>query len=135
MKTHIFKTQVRYSETDRMSVVHNSVYYIYMELARSDLVRVEGVTYKEMEDMGVFMPVLESGCRFKYPARYDDFIEVKTHIAYLKNASIRFEYEILRADGKLLAVGHTVHAAVDPEFSVISIPDEWREFLSKYLPD
>ena len=135
MKKHIYKTRVRYSETDRMSVVHNSVYYIYMELARTDLVRSEGVTYKEMEDMGIFMPVLESGCRFKSPARYDDQIEVEAHIAYMKNASIRFEYLVRREDGVVLAAGYTVHAAVDRDFSIISIPDEWREFLSQYLPD
>ena len=135
MKKHIYKTQVRYSETDQMGVMHNSVYYIYMELARTDLVRSEGVTYKEMEDMGIFMPVLESGCRFKNPARYDDEVSVETHIAYLKNASIRFEYALRRADGLLLATGHTVHAAVDKQFDIIFIPDEWRAFLSKYLPE
>ena len=135
MKKHIYKTRVRYSETDRMGVVHNSIYYIYMELARTDLVRSEGVTYKEMEDMGIFMPVIESGCRFKAPARYDDRIEIETHIAYLKNAGIRFEYLIRRTDGVVLATGHSVHAAVDKDFSVILIPGEWREFLSQYLPD
>ncbi len=135
MKKHIYKTQVRYAETDQMAVVHNSVYYIYMELARTDLVRAEGVTYKEMEEMGIFMPVLENGCKFKTPARYDDPIEVETYIAYFKNASIRFEYRIRRADGTLLATGFSVHAAVDKDFQVISIPDNWREFFSKYIPD
>ena len=135
MKKHVYKTQVRYSETDQMAVVHNSVYYIYMELARTDLVRAEGVTYKEMEEMGIYMPVLESGCKFKVPARYDDYIEVETHIAYFKNASLRFEYRILRNDGVLLATGYSVHASVDRNFEISLIPDGWREFFSKYLPD
>lgn len=135
MKTHVYKTQVRYSETDQMAVVHNSVYYIYMELARTDLVRAEGVTYKQMEEMGIFMPVLESGCKFKMPARYDDYIEVETNIAYFKNASIRFEYRIRKDDGTLLATGYTVHAAVDNDFQVTTIPDEWRVFLGQYLSD
>lgn len=135
MKTHIYKTQVRYCETDQMAVVHNSVYYIYMELARTDLVRVEGVTYKQMEDTGILMPVLESGCKFKNPARYDDVIEVETHIAYFRNASIRFEYRLRKDDGTLLATGYSVHAAVDRDFQVTTIPDDWREFFSKYLPD
>ncbi len=135
MKTHIFKTRVRYSETDRMAVVHNSVYYIYMELARVELVRSEGVSYKTMEDAGILMPVLESGCKFKSPAGYDDLIEVETNVAYVKSASIRFEYKIKKEDGTLLATGFTVHAAVDGDFAITSIPDEWRSFLLKYVPE
>jgi acyl-CoA thioester hydrolase len=135
MKKHIYKTRVRYSETDQMSVVHNSVYYIYMELARTDLVRAEGVKYKEMEEMGIFMPVLESGCKYKVPAKYDDDIEVVTHIAYYKNASLRFEYRIQRSDGVLLATGYSVHAAVDKDFQVTVLPEEWRVFFTQYLPD
>jgi acyl-CoA thioester hydrolase len=118
-----------------MAVVHNSVYYIYMELARIDLVRAEGVSYKMMEETGVMMPVLESGCKFKNSARFDDDIEIETHIAYVKNASIRFEYKIRRDDGTLLASGFTVHAAVDRDFTVTTIPDEWREFLAEYTPE
>ncbi len=135
MKTHIFTTQVRYSETDKMGVVHNSVYYIYMELARTDLVRSLGLTYKSMEETGIFMPVLESGCKYKMPAGYDDLISVETVIAYIKNASIRFDYKIRRDDGVLLATGFTVHAAVDKDFSIINIPDEWRPQLMQYVEE
>jgi acyl-CoA thioester hydrolase len=135
MKTHFFKTQVRYSETDQMAVVHNSVFYIYMELARVDLVRSEGISYKTLEDTGILMPVLESGCKFKNPARFDDIIEVETHVAYVKNASLRFEYKLRKEDKTLLASGFTVHAAVDRDFCVTTIPDTWREFLLQYVPE
>ena len=133
MAKYVYETRVRYNEVDSMGIVHNSIYYIYMELARTDLVRHEGITYKEMEAAGVLIPVVESGCRFFTPARYDDLIRVETTVAYVKNASIRFEYTLKQADGKRIAKGYTVHAAVSSEFEVVTIPDEWRSIFDKYL--
>lgn len=133
MAKHIFKTRVRYDEVDQMGVVHNSVYYIYMELARTDLVRAEGYPYKRIEEDGFFMPVLESACTFRQPARYDDVLHVETTIQFMKNSSLRFNYDIQRDDGAPIARGYTVHAAVDRNFEVALIPDRYRDFMAKYL--
>jgi acyl-CoA thioester hydrolase len=134
MAKHIFRTQVRYNEVDKMGVVHNSVYYIYMELARVDLVRAEGYPYKRMEEEdGLLIPVLSSACTFKHPARYDDLIEVETTIKFMKNSSLRFNYRIRRDDGVLLAEGYTVHAIVDSAFEITIIPDTYRALFGKYL--
>ncbi len=132
MAKHIFRTQVRYNEVDKMGVVHNSIYYIYMELARCDLVRAEGYPYKRMEEDGLYIPVLESKCRFKQPARYDDLLEVETSLQFMKNSSLRFNYRITR-DGAPLAEGYTLHATVDTAFNIVNIPDRYRELFSKYL--
>ena len=136
MAKHIYRTQVRYNETDQMGVVHNSIYYIYMELARTDLVRVEGYPYKRIEEEdGLLMPVLESACSFKQPARYDDIIVVETTIKFIKNSSIRFDYAIKREDGTLLAEGHTVHVSIDRDFEIVILPDRYRNLFSKYLSE
>ena len=133
MRKHIYRTRVRYNEVDKMNVVHNSVYYLYMELARTDLVRAEGVPYKRMETEGVLIPVVKSGCSFVQPARYDDVLFVETHIKYIRNASLRFEYAVKREDDVLLAQGYTVHAIVDNEFEVIPFPERWRSVFEKYV--
>jgi len=134
MAKHIFQTQVRYNEVDKMGVVHNSIYYIYMELARCDLVRAEGYPYKRIEEEdGLLMPVLESKCSFKQPARYDDILHVETTVQFMKNSSLRFNYNIKRADGALLAEGYTLHAAVDTNFEITTIPERFRELFGKYL--
>jgi acyl-CoA thioester hydrolase len=122
MAVHIFRTQVRYNEVDKMGGVHNSFYYVYMELARTDLVRVEGAPYKQMEEEGVLIPVVKSGCTFHQPARYDDFVDIETSAVDIKNASSRFEYLIRRADGTLLAKGFTTHAIVDARFEITPFP-------------
>ncbi len=116
-----------------MGVVHNSIYYIYMELARTDLVRVEGVPYKKMEDEGVLIPVVKSGCTFFRPAHYDDEIVIETSIEYIRNASLKFDYHIRRDGGVDLAKGFTVHATVDADFEVAPFPDKWRPIFTKYL--
>ena len=136
MAKHVFRTQVRYNEIDKMGVAHNSVYYIYMELARTDLVRAEGYPYKRMEEEdGLLIPVLSSACSFKHPARYDDILEVETTLKFMKNSSLRFNYRIKRDDGVLLAEGHTVHAIVDRAFELAIIPDTYRALFGKYLEE
>ena len=133
MQKHIYRTRVRYNEVDKMNVVHNSYYYIYMELARTDLVRAEGVPYKVMEAAGFLIPVVKSGCSFMQPARYDDVIVVETHLKFLRNSSLRFEYTIKREDGAVLASGYTVHAIVDMDFQIAPMPEEWRSLFMKYV--
>jgi acyl-CoA thioester hydrolase len=134
MARHVYRTQVRYNEVDQMGVVHNSIYYIYMELARVDLVRAEGYPYKRIEEEdGLLMPILESGCTYKHPARYDDILDVETTVKFVKNSSIRFNYVIKRDDGTLIAEGYTVHAAVDRNFEVAFIPDKYRDIFGKFL--
>src|SRR5687767_15246932 len=70
--------RVRYAETDRMGVVYYANYLVWFEVARADLMRSLGWTYREMEESGVILPVIEAHCEYKRPARYDDEIEIQT---------------------------------------------------------
>ena len=70
--------RVRYAETDKMGVVYYANYLVWFEVARTDLLRAVGWTYREMEHAGVSLPVIESHCEYHRPARYDDEIEIKT---------------------------------------------------------
>jgi acyl-CoA thioester hydrolase len=107
--------RVRYAETDKMGVVYYANYLVWFEVARTDLLRSLGWTYREMEVAGVSLPVIEAHCDYKRPARYDDEIEVRTEGQMLSAVRIRFNYTVLRReDGMVAAAGHTVHAAVDP---------------------
>ena len=135
MSAHIYRTYVRYNEVDQMGVVHNSIYYVYMELARCDMVRAAGYPYKRMEEDGIMLPVVESGCQFKGAAKYDDLLLVETTIQYIRNASTRINYKIRREDGTLVASGHTIHACVDKQFEVTFFPDAIRETLSQFMEE
>ena len=116
-----------------MGVVHNSIYYVYMELARCDMVRAAGYPYKRMEEDGIMLPVVESGCQFKGAAKYDDLLLVETTIQYIRNASARINYTIVKEDGTHVASGYTIHACVDRAFEVAFVPDAIREVLTPFL--
>ncbi len=106
--------RVRYVETDQMGVVHHSAYLAWMEVARTEYLRVRGVPYRSLEDRGIRMPVLAISLRYRQPARYDDEVLVKARLVQANGVRFAFEYDILRAPGEvLLASGRTEHASTD----------------------
>jgi len=98
-------TRVRYAETDQMKVVYNGIYPQYFEIGRVEALRELGMTYREMEDDGIMLPVLEMHMKFIRPALYDDLIEIKTFLKKLPDTRITFEHEIYNEEGKLLTTG------------------------------
>jgi len=120
MKVNQTKIKVRYVETDQMGIAHHSNYFPWFEVGRSEFVNELGMAYSEMERKGVFLPLIECGCRFKVPAKYEDEIIIKTYIEQFEPVKIRFKYEVIReSDFKLLAEGFTLHAFVDETFKPI----------------
>lgn len=115
MPASVSTLRVRYAETDKMGVVYYANYLVWFEVARTDLLRSLGWSYREMEASGVSLPVIEAHCAYHRPARYDDEIEIKTTGRLLSAVRMAFDYEVLRReDGVLAASGRTVHAALDP---------------------
>ena len=106
-------SRVRYPETDRMGVAHHTHYFVWFELGRTELMRDAGCAYGGLEDgEGVFFPVVEAGARYESPARYDEVVDIETHLAAAEGVRVRFEYVLRRqGDGRVLARGFTVHAA------------------------
>jgi acyl-CoA thioester hydrolase len=108
------RVRVRYAETDQMGVVYYANYFVWFEVARTDLLRSIGLTYKEMEADGYSLPAVEAHCDYRQPARYDDEIDVEAVGEQLSPVRVRFAYAVRRSlDGVLLAEGHTVHASLD----------------------
>jgi acyl-CoA thioester hydrolase len=108
------RIRVRYAETDKMGVVYHSNYFVWFEVARTDLLRRAGWTYREMEADGFSLPVIEARCEYRQAARYDDELDVRATGHLLSPVRIRFDYVVVRpADEVTIASGHTVHAALD----------------------
>lgn len=107
--------RVRYAETDVMGVVYYANYLVWFEIGRTDWLRHTGQTYRDMEAEGTQLPVIEAGCEYRRPARYDDVVEVRTRASRLTPVRVRFDYEVVGPTGDLLAVGRTVHAAITPD--------------------
>ena len=104
--------RVRFADTDAQGVAHNSAYLVWFEVARVEYLREFAGGYQALRDHGIEALVLESLCRYRIPAVFDDEIVVHTRCVGLRGARFRYEYEIVRGD-ELLADGHTEHACVD----------------------
>ncbi len=123
--------RVRYAETDQMGVVYHANYLVWFEVARTDLLRHLGWTYREMEASGVRLPVIEVQCTYRSPARYDDELEVRATGKLLSAVRVEFTYEaVLKAGGVSSAVGVTRHAALNVNGRPCRLPDRIREALA-----
>ena len=120
----VSRLRVRYAETDKMGVVYHANYFVWFEVGRTDLLRALGWTYREMEEAGVALPVIEARCEYRTPTRYDDEVEVNTVGTLKSPARMAFDYQIIRCGhGAVSAVGQTVHAAVDPAGRPCRLPE------------
>ena len=109
-----YKTRVRYGETDQMGVAYYGRYLDWFEVGRTELCRAFGKTYKDWEQEGVLLPVVEAKCRYKSPLFYDDEIGIVTRVKDITDVSVVFLCQIIReSDGKFAAEGWTRHAFVD----------------------
>lgn len=94
--------RVRYAETDKMGIVYYGNYPTYFEVGRVEAIRSLGYSYKQMEDDGVMMPVVDMKIKYLRPAMYDDLLTIKTQVRQAPSHRIVFHSEILNAEGKIL---------------------------------
>ena len=131
MPSSVSTVRVRYAETDRMGVVYYANYLVWFEVGRADLMRTLGQTYRELEEEGIILPVIEAHCEYRQSARYDDEIEIRTSGGMVSHVRVKFSYEIARrADQTVVAAGHTIHAAVDPTGKPCRLPPWLRQALA-----
>ena len=97
--------RVRYAETDQMGYVYYGHYAMYYEVGRVESLRQLGLSYRELEEMGVMMPVLENRSKYLAPARYDDLLRIVTTLREKPGVKIRFEYDIYNGDNTLIHQG------------------------------
>jgi len=120
------RIRVRYAETDQMGVVYYANYLVWMEVARVELCKACGFNYRDMErDDGVLLAVAEANCRYKFPARFDDQVTVRSWIEEANTRMVTFQYE-MSAEGKVLATGFTRHIYVSREMQRVRLPDKYR---------
>jgi len=129
-RCRLARVRVRYADTDRMGVAYHSNYLVWFEVGRTEWLRESGWSYREMEESGVSLPVIEAHCEYRQPARYDDEIEISTVATVLSQVRIRFDYEArLMRSSTLAATGHTVHAALGADGRPRRLPPRVLELL------
>jgi len=124
IETHTIEIVPRYAETDKAGLVHHSVYPIWFEMGRTELLRAGGVAYKDLEASGVFFVVAELRLKYRYPAQYDQKLLLETTCSRITAAKVEHTYRLTRAsDGRLLTEGSSVLACVDAEGKVRRVPE------------
>ena len=129
------QVRVRYAETDQMGVVYHGHYFQYFESARAESIRRLGLTYADMEKMGVIMPVIEVQCRYIRPALYDELLTIKVILKELPvRHKIEFHHEVFNEKDELLVVGKIILYFMEAKtMKRTSMPPELLEKLQSYF--
>jgi acyl-CoA thioester hydrolase len=135
MYTHKTKLRVRYGETDQMGYVYYGVYAQYYEVGRVELLRSLGISYRELEEEGFALPVVNFEINYKNAAYYDDELTIRTTIKKLPSARIEFHYETINKEKELLNSGRVVLVFVEkkskkPCFAPKIVMNKLKEKLS-----
>lgn len=126
------KIIVRYAETDKMGIVHHSNYLIWFEAGRTDFIKGSSISYSQMEEKGILIPLSESSCKYISGAKYEDELIIKTWIKELTPVKVEFNYSILREkDQKELTKGSTLHVFVNNNFKIINLKRSHPEIFEK----
>jgi acyl-CoA thioester hydrolase len=115
--------RVRYAETDRMGLLHHANYLVYFEQARTELLRTQERSYRDLEDEGFYLVISKAEVKYKLPAHYDDVLTIRTTVTRTSPIRLEHKYEVFR-DGVLLAEGSTTLACVDTAGKLQPMP-EW----------
>ncbi|MFZ0464798.1 MAG: thioesterase family protein [Candidatus Acidiferrales bacterium] len=123
--------RVRYAETDQMGVVYYANFFVWFEVARVELMRQMGFSYKQMEfEDDSFVVVAKASCTYKRPARFDDVIRICTRVTEARRRTITFSYEVINdATRELVATGETLHVICGHDGRPKSLPEKYRPYF------
>lgn len=129
------EVRVRYGETDQMGYLYYGHYALYYEVGRAEAIRQLGYTYKELEEMGIMMPVVDLHAQYFRPALYDDLITVKTILKELPEShKIQFHSELYNEQKQLLNKGVTTLVFYDPVTKQkVNMPEELKNRLQPFF--
>ena len=137
MPPHRIQIRPIYADLDAMDIVYYANYLRYFEQGRTELMRATGHPYSQVEADGFSFPVTEADIRYRNPARYDQLLYLDTWLAWMKKASLRFEYHLLRPeqDGSTttLVTGFTVHGCVSHQGKVSALPKWVSSSLANFI--
>ncbi len=124
IQSHTITVVPRYAETDKAGVVHHSVYPVWFEMGRTELLRANGLAYTDLEEAGVLFVVAELFIKYRRPAMYDEKLQLETHCSAVTASKVEHSYKLMRCcDGAILAEASSVLACVNAEGKVRRVPE------------
>jgi acyl-CoA thioester hydrolase len=129
------KIPVRYAETDQMGIVHHSVYPVWFECGRTDLIKHFGISYDELEKRGLMLPLIRLSCEYKTPIHYGETALVKSWLIKATKVRLVVGYEVFAQERNVLCVkGSTEHAWTDVNLKPVNISKYKPELYLKLIP-
>ena len=132
MKSHKTFVKVRYAETDQMGVVHHGNYPQYLEIARLEWLDTLGISYKNMEQEGIMLPVYELNLKYIKPVTFDEKLTIETRLHEMPNVKIIFDYSVFNEQGELVTSATSVLVFMD---SKTRRPTRCPEYILEKLRD
>ena len=123
--------RVNYSEVDQMGVVYHARYVVWLDMARTEHLRLAGTSYREVEASGYRLAVGELSVRFRRPARYDDVLRVRCWVREVASRRVTFGYAIEdTASGALVATASTAMMVLNADMAPARLPEHIRAVLA-----
>jgi acyl-CoA thioester hydrolase len=123
IESHSITVVPRYAETDKAGVVHHSVYPVWFEMGRTELLRANGLAYKDLEEAGVFFVVARLSIKYRRPVFYDEPLNLETVCSRVTASRVDHTYKLTRSDGLVAAEGETTLACVSSEGKIRRMPE------------
>jgi acyl-CoA thioester hydrolase len=122
--------RVCYADTDQMGYMYYGNYARLYEIARVEMLRNLGISYKDLEVKGIGLPVYENYSKYHAPAYYDDLLRIDCRIDTLPSARIVFNYKIFKTDDFLIHEGKTTLVFMNlQDQKIMRVPEEVLELL------
>lgn len=136
MSDNEFKPYIRhanYYETDQMGIIHHSNYIRWMEEARLDVMKQADISYKELEEMGIIIPVLSVTCQYKNMVHFDDTVAITVKTIKYTGVKFELEYEFKDVEtDKLYTTGTSSHCFLDKNYRVFSLKRNYPQLHEKF---
>ena len=131
----LVRHRVNYSEVDQMGVAYHARHLVWLDMARTEYLRQQGMTYRELEKRGYRLAVGEVSIRYRLPARYDDRIRIRCWVQDAGSRRVTFGYAVEHDEtDALLATATTTMLSLDKHFAFTAMPEDVRRLLVPTAP-
>lgn len=133
-RVFLHEIRVKYADTDKMQFVYYGRYFEYFEAARNEMLRELGFEYKQLEALGIMLPVVAAHADYIAPAFYDDMLVIESRVNKLENIRITISYELFEKQScKKLITGYTTHAFMNLSGRPTRPPKEFLSVVQKIV--
>ena len=127
------KINVRYAETDKMGIVYYANYAVWYEIGRTNFLKQAGISYSNMENIGIMVPVVDLNIHYISPAKYDDNIIIETTAEDFSPVKIKFNYKVYKEGiNEVINKGTTTHCWVNDKFKLINLKRTYPDIYLKF---